>query len=188
MSKTEIAASIPRAPRYPLRRLRLHRGMKQSHLAELLGVAQTTVSRWETGMLEMPPPFIAAAQRLLAMPPGPTQDSALRRLVEASSLKVHLICDRTHRLLAASHPRQADWSADTTDLTGKSMLVYASPEILAAESGLDAMGWHEGGAASLVVETGANTSSVVPILPSRILWERVTLEDGTAGRVVTTLE
>lgn len=173
---------------FPLRRLRLHRGMKQSHLAELLGVTQTTVSRWETGVLQMPELFVAAAQRLLAVAPGPAEDSALRRLVEASNLKVHLVCDRTHRLLAASRPRQADWRADMADLTGKSMLVFASPEILAAESGLDAVGWHEGGLSSLVVETGANGSDIVPIVPSRILWERVMLEDGTAGRLATTLD
>ncbi len=162
--------------------------MKQSHLAELLGVTQTTVSRWETGAFDMPEPYVAAAQKLLAVAPGPSQDSALRRLVEASSMKVHLVCDRTHRLLAASRSRQADWRADMADLMGKSMLVFASPEILVAESGLDAMGWHEGGLASLVVETGINGSDIVPIVPSRILWERVMLEDGTAGRLATTLD
>jgi transcriptional regulator with XRE-family HTH domain len=160
--------------------------MKQSHVAELLGVTQATVSRWERGVLPMSTTQQAAAQRVLANP-HPAHDAALKRLVESSMLKVHLICDRTHRLLAASPARQSEWKADLAEVLGRSLLAYASPEILAAEATLDELGWHEGQLSCLAVDTGANAYASVPILPGRVLWERVLLGDGTAGRLVTTI-
>jgi transcriptional regulator with XRE-family HTH domain len=168
-----------------IRRLRLVRGMKQAHLAELLGVGQTTVSRWERGLLPLPARRLAALERLLA--PAPAQDAALKRLVESSTAKVHLICDRTHRLLAASHPRRGEWRADPGEFLGKSLLPYASVEILAAEAALGELGWHHDRVASLVVDTGANGDPVLPIRPGRVLWERIMLAEGMAGRLVTTL-
>jgi len=170
-----------------LRRMRLLHGMKQAYLAELLGVTQTTVSRWERGVLKLSEVQQAAAQRLLAVAPGPAQDAALKRLVESSMRKVHLICDRTHRLLAASPARLADWQADAADFLGKSLFIYASPEIRAAEARLGALGWHEGRLSVLAFETGPNTDPVLPILPGRMLWERIVLADGTAGRLVTAI-
>ena len=174
-------------PGRTLRRLRLLQRMKQSHLAEQLDVNQTTVSRWERGLLPMSWEQQAAAWRLLAVRPDPAQDAALKRLVESSVRKVHLICDRTHRLLAASFVRQAEWRTDPADLLGKSLIGYASPEILAAEATLDNLGWHDGRVSCLTVETGANTNTEVPIAPGRALWERIMLADGSAGRLVTTL-
>lgn len=170
-----------------LRRLRVLRGMKQGHLAELLGVTQATVSRWERGELPMAPDRIAAAERLLTAPPVASHDAALRRLVETSTLKLHLICDHTHRLLAASPARRAEWRGDLSDFLGRSLLVYASPAILAAEDGLDALGWHEGQCASLTIDTGDNGDALLPIRPSRALWERLLLADGSPARLVTTL-
>jgi hypothetical protein len=111
----------------------------------------------------------------------------LKRLVESSTLKLHLICDQTHRLLAASPSRQAEWRADPTEFLGKSLLVYASHEILEAEATLGELGWHQGKLSCLTVNTGSNTNPVMPILPGRMLWERIVLADGTAGRLVTTI-
>ena len=170
-----------------LRRLRQLRGMKQSHLAELMRVNQATVSRWERGVLKPSPAQVAALQRLLVTVADPAQDAALKRLVESSTLKVHLICDRTHRLLAASLPRRAKWRLDLSDLLGRTLLVYATPEILSAEAALDDSGWHEGEVSSVTVSTGANSNPVLPILPGQMLWERIMLSDGRAGRLVTTL-
>ena len=169
-----------------LRGMRLRRGVKQSHLAELLGVTQATVSRWERGLLNMSKAQEAAAQRLLA-DPHPAHDAALKRLVESSTLKVHLICDRTHRLLAASPARRSEWKIDLAEILGQSLLAYASPEIMTAEATLGELGWHEGQLSCLAVGTGPNTDPIVPILPGRVLWERVLLGDGAAGRLVTTI-
>lgn len=171
-----------------LKRMRRLRDMKQAHLADLLGVTQSTVSRWERGTLPLAPETWATAQQILQSRPEPQFDAALRRLIESSSLRVHLVCDRTHRLLAASRPRQRIWRLDAQALKGQPMLRFASPEILAAESGLAALGWFEGELASLVVLTGANTSDLVRIAPGRCLWERIPLSDGAFGRLVTTLD
>lgn len=174
-------------PGRTLRRLRLLQQMKQADLAARLGVTQTTVSRWERDALAMTAEQQAAAWALLAARPDPAQDAALRRLVESSTAKVHLICDRTHRLLAASPARRAEWRVDAAEVIGRSLLRYASPAILAAETSLAARGWHEGMSNRLVVETGPNSDPVIPIAPGRVLWERLTLADGSAGRLVTTL-
>jgi transcriptional regulator with XRE-family HTH domain len=175
-------------PACALRRLRLLRGLKQSHMAELLGVTQATVSRWERGQLALSEAQRAAVQRLLVAPPDPGQDAALKRLVESSTRKVHLICDRTHRLLAASPERQREWRAEASAYLGRSLFVYASPEIRTAEATLEGCGWHEGRISCLEVETGPNDDPVFRILPGRMLWERITLSDGSAGRLVTTID
>lgn len=170
-----------------LRRLRLLKGMKQSHLAELLGVDQATISRWERAIMPPAPPQWLAALDLLGASTGPAQDAGLKRLVAGSTGKVHLICDASHRLLAASLPRQAEWRAHLGDLIGTSLLAYASAEILEAETGLADKGWYEGYAGTLTLETGANHHPTLPIEPGRVLWERVPLADGGAGRLVTTI-
>ena len=172
-------------PTLPLRHLRRLTGMKQSHLADLMGVTQSTVSRWENGGLPLTVEQARALQAIVAARPDPAQDAALKRLVETSTSPVHLICDRTHRLLAASPVRAADWRVDLSDYLGKSLLVYASTEILAAEARLDDLGWNDGDVSSLAFDTGANGDPDIPIRPGPMLWERLRLSDGSAGRLVT---
>lgn len=166
-----------------LRRLRLMRGIKQSHVAELLNVTQATVSRWETGVLMPAEDQRAALERLFA-PQASTADQAIKRLVEASTARVHLICDHSHRLLAASPGRRTEWRRD---MLGTPMFRYASEGIQQAEAALQDLGWYHGQTSSLVVETGPNGRDDVPILAGSVLWERIPLSDGAIGRLVTTL-
>ncbi|WP_026619540.1 transcriptional regulator with XRE-family HTH domain [Ensifer sp. WSM1721] len=166
-----------------LKRLRLFACMKQSHVAELLQVTQATVSRWEAGVLTPSESQQRALEHVFAKMPS-TADAALKRLVETSTARVHLICDHSHRLLAASSSRRSEWRRD---LLGAPMFRYASEEIQKAEGDLDELGWHDGRVASLVVETGPNGRADVPIVAGRVLWERIPLADGTTGRLVTTL-
>jgi transcriptional regulator with XRE-family HTH domain len=166
-----------------LKRLRVVAGMKQSHVAELLKVTQTTVSRWEAGVLRPSENQQQALERLFASVSS-TADAALKRLVETSTARVHLICDHSHRLLAASPARRAEWRRE---LLGAPMFRYASEEIRKAEGNLAELGWHEARIASLVVETGPNGRYDVPIVAGRVLWERIPLADGATGRLVTTL-
>jgi transcriptional regulator with XRE-family HTH domain len=170
-----------------LRRLRLDRGMKQGHVAELLAVTQPTVSRWERGSLRPSAAQLRTLLRLLGAPAAPLRDAALRRLVEASMRPVHLICDATHRLLAASPARQARWRLPAHELCGRSLWRYATEEIAGAEARLAALGWYDGAVPAVGLRTGANADPVVPIAPGMVLWERLRLEDGGAARLVTTL-
>src|SRR5258707_3567205 len=90
-----------------LRRLRRSRGLKQAYVAALLGVEQSTVSRWETGALVPDPDVAERALRLLGA--RPPDDCALRRLVRTSTVPCHLVTDTDHRLLAVSPPRLREW-------------------------------------------------------------------------------
>jgi transcriptional regulator with XRE-family HTH domain len=170
-----------------LRRWRRLRGVKQSHAAELFGITQATLSRWERGHHRPPEDAARKLTTLLAAPLESSGDAALRRLVESSTLPVHLICDLTHRLLAASPMRLADWTADAAELRGRSLWRFASDEIRQAESRLGDLGWFDEGTTELRFWTGANHDPVVPIEPGILVWERLTLSDGTLARLVTTL-
>ena len=168
-----------------LRRWRRLRGVKQSHAAELLGVTQATLSRWERGRHPIPDSANRKLADLLAAPLDSAADAALRRLVESSALAVHLICDLSHRLLAASPSRLATWRTDASELRGRSLWRYATDEIRAAEGQLGELGWYDDGTAELSFWTGANDSAVVPIDPGILVWERLPLSDGTLARLVT---
>ena len=104
-----------------LRRWRRLRSVKQSHAAELFGVTQATLSRWERGHHRLPDAAARKLWRLLAAPLDSAADAGLRRLVESSTLPVHLICDLSHRLLAASPARFAEWPAGAAALRGVSL-------------------------------------------------------------------
>ena len=75
-----------------VRRARLLRHMKQSHLAELMGVDQATVSRWERGTLALSDGRWSAVLQLLTGPSDSSYDAALKRLVQSSAHKVHRHC------------------------------------------------------------------------------------------------
>ena len=168
-----------------LRRWRRLRGVKQSHAAELFGVTQATLSRWERGYHRLPDAAARRLTKLLAAPLDSAADAGLRRLVESSALPVHLICDLTHRLLAASPARFAQWSAEAAGLRGISLWRFATDEIQQAESRLGVLGWYDEGTTELRFWTGANHDPLVSIAPGILVWERLTLSDGTLARLVT---
>jgi transcriptional regulator with XRE-family HTH domain len=170
-----------------LRRWRAMRRMKQSHVAELAGVSQATVSRWEAGALTPS----AAEQRMLRRLMGARLDSAadhaLARLVRSSSRPMHLVCDLTHRLLAASASRERQWRRPLSEFLGASLWRYASPEIAAAEAGLPSLGWFEADGPTVELASGPNGSAEVPIAAGRIGWSRLQLSDGAFARLVEAL-
>ena len=170
-----------------LRRWRRLRGIKQTHAAELFGVTQATLSRWERGQLRIPEPTTRELARRLGAPLDSSADAGLRRLVESSTLPVLLVCDLTHRLLAASPAHYAAWRASPAELRGESLWRFASDEIRTAESRLGELGWYDEGIPQLRFWTGANGDPLVPIEPGILLWERLQLSDGTLARLVTSL-
>jgi len=170
-----------------LRRWRRRRGVKQSHAAELFGVTQATLSRWERGYHRLPDAAARKLTKLLAAPLDSSADAGLRRLVESSALPVHLICDLTHRLLAASPQRFAEWTADASDLRGTSLWRFATDEIQQAESRLGDLGWYDERTTELRFWTSDNHDPMVRIVPGILVWERLTLSDGTLARLVTTV-
>jgi transcriptional regulator with XRE-family HTH domain len=170
-----------------LRTWRALRRIKQSHAAELFGVSQATISRWEAGRQAPSPRECARLRELMSAAPSGAADAALLDLVRGSATPVHLICDFTHRLLAASSARARPWRMAPEKLYGASLWRYASEEIHQAEGKLEDLGWFEPEAMPIEVTTRGNESTDVPIHPSRIRWTRLRLSDGSYARLVETI-
>lgn len=170
-----------------LRRFRRLNGIKQGHLAELLAVSQGSVSRWESGTNEPDQFHRDRIGSVIAARADHRGDAALRRLVVTSSLPVHLVCDATHTLLAASPSRTASWLGGGEIYLGTTLWPFASAEIVAAEEGLAAAGWFERPFQALSFETGDNESAEVPVRRSLMRWETIPLADGRIGRLTTTI-
>lgn len=178
----------PTLPGVMLRRWRqLHR-VKQSHAAELFSVTQSTISRWESGALALDPLAHIKLEKLLAARLSTAADQALGRMVRESSRPVHLICDLTHRLLACSPSRAAQFATPVSELLGRSLWRFATPNILSKEVDLDKSGWREAFAPPAVeFLTGNNDSPIVPISQSLCRWTRIPLSNGTTARLVESL-
>lgn len=170
-----------------LKRVRLLRGMKQSHVAELAGVTQATVSRWEHGTHQPDPAQAARLLDLLEARLDGASDRALRRLVETSAVPVHLVCDVSHRLLAASPGRAGEWGRSAAEMLGHGMYVFATDQIREAEGQLPDLGWFEPLGPPVITWTAANDSPIIRIKPGYLLWERLRLSDGSVARLCTTL-
>lgn len=170
-----------------LRRFRRLNGIKQGHVAELLAVSQAAVSRWESGVHEPEAHQRERILEIIAANANNDADATLKRLVESSTLPVHLVCDATHRLLAASPERTRSWSGGAAAFIGESLWRFASPEIVTAQDGLQNDGWFERPFQRLQFHTGHNDSDIVTVLPGTLLWETIPLADGRTGRISTTI-
>lgn len=180
---------IPQRPLgQALRRWRALNRVKQSHAAELFGVDQSTVSRWECGILDMTGDQRARAETLLGARLSSAGDAALARLVEQSSGGAHLMCDYSHRLLALSAMRRREFGIDADELMGRSLWPFITEELAKIETSLEAQGWFDlASPPSLVAFTGANCSDIVPIIRSHCRLTRLILSDGAPVRLIETL-
>ncbi|WP_417816378.1 helix-turn-helix domain-containing protein [Thalassospira alkalitolerans] len=168
-----------------LRQWRRESDIKQSHLADIVGVTQATVSRWEQGVQAPAPIQLGILCQMMTRNRNFRLDQAIRRLVIQSHQRVHLIEDRSHRLLCASAPREKEWQRNSSDLIGMSLWRFATPEIARAEKSLHDLGWHDDQADHLTFETSGRNGPPMPIIDKFILWERFFLSDGTAVRLTT---
>ena len=153
----------------------------------LFGILPQLLQRGSSGTNASAVPDIVAGVVvvvLMAAPLDSAAEHALGRLVRDAGTPVHLVCDLTHRLLAASPARTHDWRRPASEMLGRSLWRYASAEIVAAEAALDDAGWFDGGPQAMSVMTGANDSDEVPIRPCRFQWSRLQLADGSFVRVV----
>ncbi|WP_044826996.1 helix-turn-helix domain-containing protein [Thalassospira sp. HJ] len=168
-----------------LRQWRRTSDIKQSRLADILGVTQATVSRWESGAQSPAPLQYNLIHQMMTRKRNFRLDHAIKRLVMHSSQRVHLIEDRSHRLLCVSSPREAEWQRDAAPLLGTSLWRFATPEIASAEKSLHDLGWHEDQTDHLTFENSRRDGDPLRIVDSYILWERFFLSDGTAVRLTT---
>jgi transcriptional regulator with XRE-family HTH domain len=181
MAEADDRVSFPDEGRR-LRWLRRARGLKQSAIAELANVTQPTVSRWERGELA-PSPDIA--QRLFDALTRATNDRASHRLVESSTLPMHLVTDLDHRLLAASAPREREWRRSADDLRSQSLWRYAIEDIQIAEATLDRLGWWRRVDPEPIGLTLSGGNAGLEIKAGTMIWERLHLADGTPVRLCT---
>jgi len=167
-----------------LRHWRRLNSIKQGTVAEALGISQATVSRWEAGRARLSRREMALLTRLIGARPSSAADQALLDLVAGASEPVHLICDVSHRLLAASPGRAATWRRGVDELRGSSLWHFASRDIVRAEQSLPDLGWHDAVSAEVSFETGFHDCPALWIEPGTIVWTRMPLSNGTMARLV----
>ncbi len=167
-----------------LKRVRTAVRLKQQGLADLLGVDQTTVSRWESGL--QTPESDVQAEAFQTLMPYRSDDAALRRLVETSPECVHLVDEATHVCLAYSASRARDWKVGQRDMLGISLWQFATEEIQKAEEELETSDWWFAmSPAPRMFVTSQADDHDIRISAGQILWERVYLSDGTPARLVS---
>lgn len=167
-----------------LKRVRKAIRLKQQGLADLLGVDQTTVSRWESG--HQTPEIEVQEKAFQMLLPYRSDDAALRRLVETSPDCIHLVDEATHVCLAYSASRARDWKVGQRDMLGISLWQFATEEIQKAEQELENSDWWSAVSPEpKMFVTSQADDREIRISAGQILWERVYLSDGTPARLVS---
>lgn len=181
---TEETAVLQSSLGPSLRRWRVLNRVKQEALAADLGVSQSRISRWESGALEPDEADRRKITRLLRARPETASDRALMELVSCASAPVHLVCDLTHRLLAASPTRTRLWHVPVAELMDKPLWRFASQSIREVEHELEDKGWFEPLGPDIVYQTERADFAELTIPQSRIRISRLALSDGRYARLV----
>lgn len=159
-----------------IRRFRRLRAVKQATLAEMLGVDQTTVSRWESNRQE---PDLGIQRRLRALMQGTgTRDEALLRHWVETAVGDTVLLDASRALIVGSATFLARHGIDVPTPPALSLLPMFSEELDRAWWYAVERGFFEGEVASLRVLGRLNLLSGDDALTARSVWVPVALNDG----------
>ncbi len=166
-----------------LRRFRRLRALKQSALAELVGVDQATVSRWESGRQS---PDLGTQRRLrdLMRAVEPREEILLRHWIDAS-VGYTVLCDEDRIVRAASPSYCAIHGVSPTEVLGRSAVPAFTAELEHALWVTVDRGFFEGDVASVTVVARVNALSGRQHGMAGIsVWTPVPLSDGRIFRRV----
>ncbi len=167
-----------------LRRWRVLNRVKQQALARDLGVSQTKVSRWESGLAQPEGADLLKVLKLLRARPETAADRALLHLVEQAAAPVHLVCDLTHRLLAMSPARAREWHVPVSEFLNRPLWRFATDSIRSMECQLADRGWYEPSGPDIRYRTERAEFPEMTIPKSWIRISRLPLSDGSFARLV----
>lgn len=185
-----LSPSLRNTPFGPmLKHWRLLNRVKQLHAAQMFGVCQSTISRWESGVQDAEPEQRARIEALLKARLSSAADHALARLVSG---KLRSLCTwyatSPTACWPAPLPVKPNSTSQSASLLGVSLWPFATEEIATQEQRLADIGWRQNlTSPALEFATGENGSALVPIQHSLCRWTRLTLSDGSTARLVETL-
>jgi transcriptional regulator with XRE-family HTH domain len=166
-----------------LRRFRRLRSLKQTALAELIGVDQATISRWESGRQN---PDLAMQHRLrdLMRRIEPREEILLKHWINAS-VGYTVLCDEDRIIRAASPSYCSIHGLSSADVLGLSSIPVFTAELERALWLAIDRGFFEGEVASATVVGRANALSGQSLdIPGMSVWTPVPLTDGRVLRRV----
>jgi transcriptional regulator with XRE-family HTH domain len=159
-----------------LRRFRRLRAIKQTALADMLGVDQATVSRWESNLQE---PDLGMQRRLRALIQGTgTRDEALFRHWVETAVGDSVLLDASRTLVAASAAFLSRHGVDAPLPPSFSAVGMFSDELDRAWWYAVERGFFEGEVASVLVQGRMHLLSGDGTVNCRSLWAPLALDDG----------
>jgi transcriptional regulator with XRE-family HTH domain len=191
-----------------IRRFRRFRALKQSALAEMIGVDQATVSRWESGR-QVPDLGMQRRLRDMIRTPDSREEELLKHSINAG-LGYTVLCDENRIIRAVSRSFCDAHQISQNDAIGKSSEPVFTPEVDRLHHISVEQGFFDGDVASIVIvgryhalggawrnRCGIVSWTPVPLTDGRILrrvdriqlseeqYEAARRENGGAMRLVT---
>jgi transcriptional regulator with XRE-family HTH domain len=160
-----------------LRRFRRLRALKQTALAEMLGVDQATVSRWESGRQN---PDLGTQRRLrsLMQATGPHQDVLLKHWIN-SAVGYTSLSDENRVVIAASPSFCEYQRIDASEIVGMSLIPAFTEELESLWGIAIEHGFLEGDIASVTTISRAHLlSGRERNIGTIAVWTPVPLADG----------